>query len=68
MELEVEEDLGPPLLDALDRGRPRGGEELRADLEAGDQALEPVHEPLGVRERLHVEGHDETISGVHALA
>ncbi len=58
VELEVEEHLGAPLVYRLHRGGPGGGEELRADLVTGDEAVEAIHEGFRLGEALQVQRDD----------
>src|SRR6185436_9005721 len=61
VELEIEEDLATALAHGLHGGRAEGGEELGADLEAGDLAGEGVDEGHRAIDGIHVEGHDQTV-------
>ena len=61
VELEIEEDLTATLAHRFHGGRAEGGEELGADLEAGDLAGEGIDESHRAIDGIHVEGHDQTV-------
>ena len=63
VELEIEEDAKAPLAGELDRGGTGGGEELRADLAAAQDAVQAAEQGVGLVQARDVERDEDSLGG-----